>query len=32
MLDVSGETIDRATLDEWIARLGLQFEWARASK
>ncbi len=31
MLDVSGDAIDRAALDEWIARLGLQTEWARAS-
>ena len=29
MLDVSGDTLDRSALDEWIARLGLQPEWAR---
>lgn len=29
MLDVSGDVIDRAVLAEWIARLGLQTEWAR---
>ena len=31
MLDVSGDTIDRGTLVEWIARLGLQAEWSRVS-
>lgn len=31
MLDVSSDTIDRAMLAEWIARLGLQAEWSRAS-
>ncbi len=29
MLEVSGSAIDRAELDSWIARLGLQAEWAR---
>ena len=29
MLDVSGELLDRSALAEWIARLGLQAEWAR---
>ena len=29
MLDVSGEAIDRTVLADWIARLGLQAEWAR---
>ena len=27
MLDVSGDAIDRTSLDTWIARLGLQAEW-----
>ena len=31
MLDISGETIDRAVLAEWIARLGVQVEWSRVS-
>jgi len=30
MLNVSGEQIDRAALNEWIARRGLQAEWQRA--
>lgn len=29
MLEVSGDAIDRAVLAEWIARLGLQAEWAK---
>lgn len=29
MLDVSGAAIDRTVLADWIARLGLQAEWAR---
>ncbi len=29
MLDVSGDSIDRAVLAEWIARLGLQAEWGK---
>ncbi len=29
MLDVSGAAIDGGVLDDWIARLGLQAEWAR---
>lgn len=31
MLDVSGDSIDRTVLADWIARLGLQAEWAKAS-
>ncbi len=31
MLDVSGELLDRAALDDWITRLGLQAEWARVA-
>jgi len=31
MLQVSGEQLDRAALDEWIARRGVQAEWQRAS-
>ena len=31
MLNVSGDQIDRAALDEWIVRRGLQAEWRRAS-
>ena len=31
MLDISGDTIDRAVLAEWIARLGVQVEWSRVS-
>ena len=27
MLDVSRDLIDRAALNEWITRLGLQTEW-----
>ena len=30
MLDVSGDVIDRTVLAEWIAKLGLQAEWAKA--
>ena len=29
MLAVSGEQLDRATLSEWVQRLGLQSEWAQ---
>jgi hypothetical protein len=29
MLAVSGEQLDRATLNEWIQRLGLESEWRR---
>ena len=32
MLAVSGEQLDRAALNEWIARRGVQAEWERASK
>lgn len=31
MLAVSGEQLDRAALNEWIERRGLQAEWGRAS-
>ncbi len=31
MLEVSGELFDHPALSEWIARLGLQAEWARVS-
>jgi len=31
MLAISGEQIDRAALDEWIQRLGVQKEWALVS-
>lgn len=31
MLDVSGAEIDRALLDEWVARLGVAAEWALVS-
>ena len=31
MLAISGEQIDRAALDEWIQRLGLQTEWPLVS-
>jgi hypothetical protein len=27
MLAISGEQLDRAALNEWIERLGLQTEW-----
>ena len=29
MLAVSGEQLDRVTLNEWIQRLGLESEWRR---
>ncbi len=32
MLNVSGDAIDRLTLDGWIVRLGLQPEWARVQE
>ena len=32
ILNVSGEQLDRAALNEWIARCGVQAEWLRASK
>ncbi len=31
MLDISGDAIDRPVLAEWVARLGVQAEWARVS-
>jgi hypothetical protein len=31
MLAVSGEQLDRVTLNEWIQRLGLELEWRLAS-
>jgi hypothetical protein len=31
MLAVSGELLDRPTLDEWVRRQGLDAEWRRAS-
>ena len=31
ILNVSGEQLDRAALDEWIGRRGLAAEWQRAS-
>jgi hypothetical protein len=31
MLNVSGEELDRAALNDWINRRGLQAEWQRAS-
>jgi len=31
MLAISAEQIDRAALDEWIQRLGLQTEWRLVS-
>ena len=30
MLAVSGEQLDRATLNEWIQRQGLESEWRQA--
>ena len=31
MLNVSGDQLDRAALDDWITRRGVQTEWQRAS-
>jgi len=31
MLNVSGEQLDRAALNDWVNRRGLQSEWLRAS-
>jgi hypothetical protein len=31
MLAVSGEQLDRPTLNEWIQRQGLETEWRQAS-
>ena len=31
MLAISGDQVDRATLHEWVARLGLEAEWQRVA-
>lgn len=31
MLDVSGDVIDRATIQEWAQKLGLLAEWQKAT-
>jgi len=31
MLAISGEELDRAALHDWIARLGLELDWRKAT-